>query len=209
MKTTHQLSLASIVMLGLLTGCVSDGEDGAQGIQGEQGVQGEQGAQGIAGVNGQNAYNGVSATLIGRAQLGADSPEGAAEIVQYHAATQTLFAINSSGDATVEMIDISGLSSEALSSPISADNLTETALTLPTSYTVDGTEVALGDANSISIHGDFMAVAMAADAHADNGAVVFFNGLNAGVPAILSTVEAGNLPDMVTFTPERVDELFS
>ncbi len=199
MKTTHQLSLASIVMLGLLTGCVSDGEDGAQGIQG---VQGEQGSQGIAGLNGQNAYNGVSATLIGRAQLGADSPEGAAEIVQYHAATQTLFAINSSGDATVEMIDISGLSSEALSSPISADNLTETALTLPTSYTVDGTEVALGDANSISIHGDLMAVAMAADAHADNGAVVFFNGLNAGVPAILSTVEAGNLPDMVTFTPD-------
>lgn len=198
-----KLSTSALLIAGaLLTGCASDGEDGINGTDGSDGAQGTQGIQGEAGVAGQNAMNGFDIHLVGRALLGADSPEGAAEIVQYHSTTQSLYAINSSGDATVEQVDISGLTSEALTSPLTASNLNASPMALPTSYSVAGNEVALGDANSIAIHGDLMAVAMAADAHADNGAIIFYNGLNTSTPTYLSSVEVGNLPDMVTFTPD-------
>ncbi|GAA4885468.1 choice-of-anchor I family protein [Ferrimonas pelagia] len=138
--------------------------------------------------------NGIALSPVGRIVLNTD---GAAEILQYHAATQTIYAINSSDD-TVEMIDASGLTSEALSAPISDTNLTATAMVLPT----EANDVALGGANSIAISGDLMAVAVEADAHADNGFILFYNGLDEGVPLFLRAVAVGNLPDMVTFTPD-------
>ncbi|MEE1673900.1 choice-of-anchor I family protein [Agarivorans aestuarii] len=170
------VSLALISSLAL-TACSSD--DGQNGLNGEPGA---------------DAVSSISLNPVGRAVL---NPDGAAEILQYHAATQTIYAINSS-DATVEMVDASGLSSEQLSAPTSDTNLSASPLTLPT----EANGVALGGANSIAVHGDLMAVAIEADAQANNGLIVFYNGLNAGTPVFLSAVEVGNLPDMVTFTPD-------
>lgn len=137
--------------------------------------------------------------VVGRALLNPEDPEGAAEIVQYHVATQTVFAINSAADVpTVEMIDISGLTADELSNPLSDTNLTSTALLLET----EANGITLGSPNSIAVAGDWMAVAVAADAHADNGVVLFYNGLDAGTPVYVKAVTVGNLPDMVTFTPD-------
>ncbi|SHI19408.1 choice-of-anchor I family protein [Ferrimonas marina] len=181
-------SLAVLLSLALVGCDGDDGQDGVNGVDGANGVNGQDGAPGPA------AVSGIALTPVGRIVLNA---EGAAEIVQYHAASQMIYAINSSDD-TVEMIDASGLTSEALAAPISETNLVSTALALPTE--VDG--VALGGANSIAVSGDLMAVAIEADSQADKGFIVFYNGLNDGAPMMLSAVEVGNLPDMVTFTPD-------
>lgn len=186
-------SLLSLALVTLLAGC--SGDEGAQGPAGPAGATGDKGQQGAAG---QDSTLGVSMAVVGRAQLNPDAPEGAAEIVQYHAATQTVYAINSAATVpTVEMIDISGLTSDVLANPLTSTNLTSTALTLETS----ANDIALDSPNSIAIAGDWMAVAVAADAHADNGVVLFYNGLNTSTPTYVKAVTVGNLPDMVTFTP--------
>lgn len=172
-------SLVSLAVISSLTLTACSSDDGQNGLNGEPGA---------------DAVSSIMLNPVGRAVL---NPDGAAEILQYHAATQTIYAINSS-DATVEMIDASGLSSEQLSAPTSDTNLSAIPLTLPT----EANGVALGGANSIAVHNDLMAVAIEADAQANNGFIVFYNGLNAGTPVFLSAVEVGNLPDMVTFTPD-------
>ncbi|BEU04390.1 alkaline phosphatase [Agarivorans sp. OAG1] len=172
-------SLVSLAVISSLTLTACSSDDGQNGLNGEPGA---------------DAVSSIMLNPVGRAVL---NPDGAAEILQYHAATQAIYAINSS-DATVEMIDASGLSSEQLSAPTSDTNLSATPLTLPT----EANGVALGGANSIAVHNDLMAVAIEADAQASNGFIVFYNGLNAGTPVFLSAVEVGNLPDMVTFTPD-------
>lgn len=187
-------STVAIALAFSLAAC--DGDDGAAGAPGPQG---EQGPVGAAGADGQNAASGVSLSLVGRALLNPEDPEGAAEIVQYHAATQTIYAINSAADVpTVEMLDASGLTSDALANPLTDFNLTSTALLLETR----ANDIALDSPNSIAVYGDWMAVAVAADAHADNGVVLFYNGLNAGTPAFVKAITVGNLPDMLTFTPD-------
>ncbi|MDP5041033.1 MAG: collagen-like protein, partial [Paraglaciecola sp.] len=75
-----------------LTGCFLDGDEGAPGPVGEQGAVG---ASGSDGADGQNASAGVYLELIGRAQLNPSNPLGAAEIVQFHAASKMIYAINS------------------------------------------------------------------------------------------------------------------
>jgi len=187
--------IAATVSLSL-SGCFLDGDDGPQGPAGQNGADGQNGTD---GQNGQDATSTVVLSLIGRAQLNPDDPEGAAEIVQYHSETDTIYAINSAADApTIEMIDASDLSSTALSNPLTDTNLTPTAFALET--TANG--IALGGPNSIAVNGDLMAVAVAADAHAENGVVLFYTGLNAGTPQFSKAVTVGNLPDMVTFTPD-------
>lgn len=190
-------TLLSMAMIALLAGC--SGDDGEQGPAGATGAAGSTGDTGATGAPGQDAALGVSMSIVGRALLNPEDPAGAAEIVQYHAETQTVYAINSAAAVpTVEMMDISGLTTETLANPLSDTNLTSTALLLETT----ANDIALGSPNSIAIAGDWMAVAMAADAHADNGVVLFYNGLNAGTPAYVKAVTVGNLPDMVTFTPD-------
>ena len=190
-------TLLSLIALALLAGC--SGDDGDLGPRGTAGTTGEQGPAGANGADGQDATLGVSLSVVGRASLNAEDPEGAAEIVQYHTSTQTVYAINSAASVpTIEMMDISGLTTDVLAAPLTSTNLTSSAFTLET--TANGT--ALGSPNSIAIAGDWMAVAMAADAHADNGAVLFYNGLDAGTPTYVTAVTVGNLPDMVTFTPD-------
>lgn len=184
-------TLISIAVVTLLAACSGDdGNDGAAGATG---------ATGANGAPGNDASLGVNMTIVGRAQLNPEDPQGAAEIVQYHPATQTVYAINSAAsEPTVEMIDVSGVSSDELTNPLTSINLTATAFALETT----ANDIALGAPNSIAIAGDWMAVAMAAEAHADNGAILFYNGIDAGTPTYVKSVTVGNLPDMVTFTPD-------
>lgn len=186
----------ALLISAALTGCGLDGDDGAQGEQGPAGPQGEQGEpgqDGSDGTDGQDASLGVSMDIVARSFLGA---QGAAEIVQFHAGTQTIYATNGANN-TIAVIAASTLPTEAMADPINTTNLSATSITLPAD--VDG--VALGGLTSIAVSGDLMAVAVPAATKTDNGYVLFYNGLDAGAPAYLDAVEVGALPDMVTFTP--------
>ena len=125
------------------------------------------------------------------------SDDGAAEIIQYHPATQTVYATNGADDA-ISMIDISGVTNTPLTLPSNDNSLTATTLALPTA----ANSISLGGLTSIAIHNNLMAVAIPADAHADNGVIAFYNNLENGTPTLLKSVTVGNLPDMVTFTPD-------
>ncbi|MBT0585504.1 choice-of-anchor I family protein [Alteromonas oceanisediminis] len=188
--------LLALFISATLTGCGLDGDDGAQGEQGLQGPQGEpgqDGAPGSDGDDGSDASLGITMTIVGRASLGVS---GAAEIAQYHAQTQTIYATNSTTNS-IAVINASNLTSNPISDPINLVNLNPTTIALPAEF--EGT--ALGGVNSIAVSGDLMAVAVAGATQADNGFVLFYNGLDSSAPAFLDAVEVGNLPDMVKFTP--------
>jgi hypothetical protein len=182
-----------------LTGCFLEGDDGANGLDGTSGAEGQVGTAGADGNDGQNANATISLSLVGRIQLNPSDPEGAAEIVQFHPASSTIYAINSAADVpTIEIIDASSLTAEALANPMSSENLTSTALLLPT----EQNGVMLAGPTSVAVSGDWMAIAVPADDKATNGMVLFYNGLDTSSPIFVKAVEVGNLPDMVTFTPD-------
>lgn len=189
-----KMGLLALFIGAAISGCSLDGDDGEQGPQGEQGEAGADGADGANGADGADASLGVTLEVVGRAVVGG---EGAAEIVQYHSATQTIYATNGESD-TVSVIAIADLTGDALDTPISADTLTSTSITLPT----EANGVDLDGLTSIAVSDDLLAVAIPADEKSDNGFVLFYTGLNAGTPTFLKAVEVGNLPDNVAFTPD-------
>lgn len=188
-------SLIALSLISILTGCSLDGDDGQDGTQG---IQGEQGTAGQNGTNGTNANSALNISLVGRAVLNAQSPEGAAEIVAYQASKKWIYAINSSGDeAVVNIIPADTFDTAALVQDnegiVSATNLTSTStLTLN-----DNTP---GDANSIAIdeNNQILAVAMAAKNVGEAGQIAFYD-ISGDTPAFIKNVPAGFLPDMVTF----------
>jgi 6-phosphogluconolactonase (cycloisomerase 2 family) len=188
-------SLIALSLISILTGCSLDGDDGQDGTQG---IQGEQGTAGQNGTNGTNANSALNISLVGRAVLNAQSPEGAAEIVAYQASKKWIYAINSSGDeAIVNIIPADTFDTAALVKDnegiVSATNLTSTStLTLN-----DNTP---GDANSIAIdeNNQMLAVVMAAKNVGEAGQIAFYD-ISGDTPAFIKNVPAGFLPDMVTF----------
>ncbi|MCZ8528972.1 choice-of-anchor I family protein [Alteromonas sp. PRIM-21] len=193
-RNKFKYGLIAFLVSAALTGCGLDGDDGAQGETGAQGPQGEQGDPGSDGSDGTDASIGIAMDVVGRAFLGNQT---AAEIVQYHSDTSTIYATNGETN-TIAVIDASGVSTATMSDPINTTTLTPTTIALP----ADINGVALGSLTSIAISGDLMAVAVPADVKTDNGYVLFYNGLDSSAPVFLDSVEVGALPDMVTFTPD-------
>jgi DNA-binding beta-propeller fold protein YncE len=203
LQSKFKISLLAIAMGFVLAGCGLDGDDGdiggagTQGPQGEPGIDGgdgNSGQDGLDGLDGQDASAGVSLSLIARASLGA---QGAAEIVQYHKATQTIYATNSATNS-IAIISAASVTSAELSNPINSINLTTSSINLPATA---GT-VPLGGVTSIAISGNLLAVAMSAATKTDNGFILFYNGLDNSAPAFLDSIEVGALPDSIAFTPD-------
>ena len=196
-QSKFKYGVLALLISAALTGCGLDGDDGEQGetgAQGPQGEQGEAGSDGADGVDGSDASLGVSLDVVARAFLGNLT---SAEIVQYHADTQTIYATNGDTNA-IAVIAADTVTTTAMSDPINTTNLTVSNITLPAD--IDG--VTLGSLTSIAISGDLMAVAVPADVKTDNGYVLFYNGLDTSAPVFLDSVVVGALPDMVTFTPD-------
>lgn len=132
---------------------------------------------------------------------------GAAEIVAFHQASKTIYALNGAANR-LEILDASSLGTNAISNPLTANTLTGTQLTFPASATVKiagvDTIINLGGVNSIAVHGDLLAIAVANAVKTDPGVVLFYNvaGYNARSPRFVKAVQVGSLPDMVTFTPD-------
>lgn len=125
--------------------------------------------------------------------------ESAAEIVAYHKANQQLFVVNGASKA-IDIISIKSMPTTVLSLPYSGNNLTSTRLELPaTVSTSDNESIKLGGPNSLSIHDNLLAVAIANKNKQHNGAVLFYN-LKEETPKLIKAISVGALPDMVTFT---------
>jgi hypothetical protein len=195
MKTLKKITLASLI-LASLTAC--NGDDGKDGADGLTGTPGEQGTDGI---NGTNATQSLSTSLIARAVLNVESPEGAAEIVQYQQSTGWVYAINSSGNkATVDILDLNNTDPAALTKD-SEGIVTNTNMT--SVMQIDLSANTAGDANSISISNtlNMMAVAMAADKTGDLGFIAFYD-ISGATPMFIKNVQVGYLPDMVAFSSD-------
>ncbi|EDM47351.1 choice-of-anchor I family protein [Marinobacter algicola] len=133
------------------------------------------------GDDGSAGSPGTSQTLIELNTLGTYASgafdEGAAEIVAHDPVNQRLFVINAN-ESTVDVLDIQDPEMPVKLSTIDA--------------TAEG-----ASANSVAVYGDLVAVAIEADVKQDNGKVVFYNSTDLNK---VGEVEAGALPDMLTFT---------
>ncbi|BFT29440.1 choice-of-anchor I family protein [Alteromonas sp. D210916BOD_24] len=193
-RNKFKLGLLAFLVSVSLTGCGLDGDDGVPGETGAQGPQGEQGEAGNDGADGTDASIGIAMEVVARAFLGNQT---AAEIIQYHAQTNTIYATNGNTN-TIAIIPAANVSSTPMTDPIGTTNLVPSALSLPAD--INGVE--LGSVTSIAVSGNLMAVAVPANVKTDNGFVLFYDGLDSSTPAFLDAVEVGALPDMVTFTPD-------
>ncbi len=104
--------------------------------------------------------------------------EGAAEIVVYEPASQRLFVVNSEA-VTLDVLDIADPTAPALVRQL------------------DMTEYG-GGANSVAVHGSYVAVAIEADDKQAPGTILL---TDLDLTPLASYV-VGALPDMVTFTPD-------
>ncbi len=132
----------------------------------------------------------ISLSFLGSYETGVFD-ESAAEIVSYDSATQQAYIVN----ADSGQIDVLDLSSPA--TPTLAMSLDVAADVAGALTEVDSADD-LGAANSVAVSGNTVAVAIEADDKQANGYVVFYQTDG----TFLSAVEAGALPDMLTFTPD-------
>jgi hypothetical protein len=118
---------------------------------------------------------------IGTYETGAFD-EGAAEIVAHDPASQRLFVVNGA-TGSVDILDISDPDNPTLVSSI--------------------TPAGIGGINSVAVKNGIVAIAAEADPVTDPGQVLFYDTDG----AFLNAVQAGALPDMVTFTPDGLKVL--
>ncbi|MBU1310123.1 MAG: choice-of-anchor I family protein [Gammaproteobacteria bacterium] len=195
-------SLLALSIMTILSGCTLDGDDGATGPAGPAGPTG---GTGQTGQPGKNLPRDLSIEVVGRFNTGIYG-KAAAEIVQFHKSSNSAFAINAA-ENRIEVISLANLPVAAVGNGITDDSLSSVPFLFPASVNVkdsngNDVSVALGEANSIAIYGDMLAIAVAAAQKTDNGAVLFYS-LNAtGSGTFVKAVAAGALPDMVIFTPD-------
>ena len=170
----------------LLASCVSDGADGHDGEDGHDGQNGQNGGDGTDGMDGADGHSpsaGIFVRELGRYETGVFN-KSAAEIVAFDPGSKRAFVV----DALASRVDVLDLSTPA--TPTLVDSL-DAAAAAPARM--------LGAANSVSVHGGVIAIAIEADPKTDPGLVAFYD---AATLALRTTVDVGALPDMVTFTPD-------
>lgn len=127
--------------------------------------------------------DGLSFTVLGTYPHGAFG-EGASEIAAYDPITQTVFVVNGDSE-TIDILDISDPTAPALKGQI------------------DVTEVGASP-NSVAVFNGTVAVAIEADPAQEPGFVGFYTAADG---TLISSVQVGALPDMVTFTPDGMKVL--
>jgi hypothetical protein len=177
-----------------LNGCFLDGDDGTNGVDGAAGPAGPQGPQGPTGPSGNDGSDGsdasgstISLSVLGRYSTG-QFDESAAEIVSFDPATQFTFVVNAQS-GQVDVIDSASPAAPVLQTSI---NVAADVAAAVTGITADD----LGAVNSVSVYGGVMAASIEADPKQNNGYIAFYQADG----TYLNVVEAGALPDMVTFS---------
>lgn len=144
---------------------------------------------------------GVKAELIGRHQTGVYGLS-AAEIVEYHSASQRIFVVNARS-GKVDIIDANLLGNAAEATALLALNNLDKLGELDVAKDV-GLSF-MGSVNSVSISGNLLAAAIergdaAGNKTQANGYVAFYQLDGNDAPQYLSAVEVGALPDNVVFS---------
>lgn len=201
---TLKFSLAALLVTAALSGCTLEGDDGAPGATGPAGQTGATGPSGTNGNNGQNAPVGMQLQAVARFVTGSYGA-GAAEITAFHAPSKRIFVVNGAANR-VEVLDAGNVKSQALSDPLTANTLTSQPLALPATVTVRNSAdqdetVALGFANSISVQGNLLAVAMENKTRSDAGVALIYD-LSQGAPLLKQAIRVGAQPDMLTFSSD-------
>lgn len=201
--------IASSVMLAL-SACGPSGDDGAPGVDGSPGSPGLVGPAGSAGPSGVNGENGkglprqLAIDVVGRFATGVYG-KSAAEIVQFHGLSKSVFSVNGASNQ-IERISLASLPTAGVGNPINDESLSSSAFTFPSSVMVavnnGATEnMAVGALNSIAIHNNILALAVEGATKQMPGAVLFYTLDALGDASFTKAVKVGALPDMVTFTP--------
>lgn len=198
-------SVIALSVLTILSACQFDGDNGQQG---DVGVTGTQGETGVTGNDGVSSIQNVSVEVVGRFSAGGSEIAGksAAEIVQFHQASNSAFAVNSAMNQ-IEVINLANLPTTEVGSPVSDTSLSSTAFSFADEVEVllannQVETIMLGAANSIAIFENMLAIAVEATDKTQAGAVLFYR-LNAqGAGTFVKAVKVGSLPDMVTFSPD-------
>lgn len=139
--------------------------------------------------------------MIGRHQTGIYGLS-AAEIVEYHSASNRIFVVNAIS-GKVDIIDGSLLATSSTSTePLALNNLDKIA---ELDVAKDVGQTFMGSVNSVSISGNLLAAAIergdaAGNKTQANGFVAFYQLNGADTPQFISAVEVGALPDNVVFT---------
>ncbi len=208
-----KMGLLSLTLATILSGCALEGDDGQDGTNGTNGVDGAPGAQGPAGQDGKDLPRALNIEVVGRFSAGGEEIIGksAAEIVQFHKASQSAFAVNAALNQ-IEVISLASLPTAAVGNPITDTSLSSTDFTFPDSVTVKDANLvdqtlSLGVANSIAIYGDMLAIAVEAEVKTAPGAVLFYSLDTMGQGTFVKAVQVGALPDMVTFSPDGTQVL--
>jgi hypothetical protein len=201
-------TIIAMSMITALSACQFSNDDGNDGAQGEVGNTGTQGIQGEQGVAGENAIKNVRVEVVGRFSAGGSDVAGksAAEIVQFHKASNSAFAVNSANNQ-IEVINLANVPTTQVGNPITDTSLSSTAFTSlsEVQVAIDNNQletITLGAANSIAIYENTLAIAVEAINKTDSGAVLFYQLNNQGVGSFIKAVKVGALPDMVTFSPD-------
>lgn len=183
------LDIRKLMLAAAITSLVAcSGDDGETGPQGATGETGATGANGSAGQDAANST--ISLSLIGRYETG-EFDESAAEIVSFDPATEQAFVVNANS-GEIDVLDLSSPTAPSL--VMSLDLAADIAAALTSVASADD----LGAANSVSVYGDTVAVAVEADTKQNNGYVAFYQTDG----TFLSAVEVGALPDMLTFNKD-------
>ncbi|MAD76530.1 MAG: alkaline phosphatase [Rheinheimera sp.] len=195
-------SLLTLSIISILTGCSLEGDDGATGAAGAAGPAGSVGQTGQAG---KNLPRNLNIEVVGRFNTGIYG-KSAAEIVQFHKTSNSAFAINAA-DNQIEVIDLTNLPIAAVGNGITDNSLSSVPFTFADTVMVKNgagadIDVLLGEANSIAIYNDILAIAVAAPDKTSNGVVLFYTLNVMGNGSFIKAVSVGALPDMLTFTPD-------
>ncbi|UOQ86752.1 choice-of-anchor I family protein [Gracilibacillus salinarum] len=129
----------------------------------------------------------LAVELLGRYSSGAEIDDGGTEIVAYDPHTAKAYSVNGSAK-TLDIIDLSVLAQG------------DTEIPLEKQIKLSDFGVNAGDLTSVAIDPEsrFIAIAVPAENKVDNGNVVIMSTDG----DVLTTVEVGALPDMVTVTPD-------
>ncbi|MBB3047026.1 hypothetical protein FHR99_001262 [Litorivivens lipolytica] len=167
------LRTALLAMTVVLTAC--DGDDGDTGA---------------AGAAGQDASaERINLSFLGRYETG-QFDESAAEIVDFDPLTDRVFVVNAQSGA----VDVLNATLPANPTLISSLNVAADVAGAVAGLSASD----LGAANSVSVNGNRLAVAIEANPKQNNGYIAFYNTDG----TFVSAVEAGALPDMVVFSPD-------
>ena len=198
-------TIIALTIISSLSACQFDGDDGNQGEVGVPGTQGIQGEQGNAG---ESAVQNVRVEIVGRFSAGGSELAGksAAEIVQFHHASNSAFAVNSATNQ-IEVINLNNLPTTEVGSPVTDTSLSSVSFTYSDTAEVllENNEletISLGAANSIAIFDNILAIAVEAANKTHNGVVLFYTLNNQGEGSFIKAVKVGALPDMVAFSPD-------